>query len=189
MNTSVKNKQCPVCQNGFLAENNAQLYCSRSCRNRKANQNRTQSAGHWTQIPRACPICEKTFLRPADSSPNKKHCSPECALKAIQISTHWFKNHNPTAMHEYNKRRYAKYGRDSLITRLRKRYPDLPTRCEVPGCEEGRVLDLAHKPEHKRNGAHRVLKHYERHMFWILCPTHHALHDRGVLTAAELELA
>ena len=181
-------KKCPVCEVEFLASNNAQVYCCRQCRDRKANQQRTTSATHWTQVPRTCPGCGKGFYIPAHSSPNRRHCSDKCSLAAISLSTKAFKEANPTSMQEYNKLRYEKYGRDGLSSRIRKKYPDLPTKCEAKGCEEGRVLDFAHKPEYKRNGAHRLMKHYERHMFWVLCPNHHAIHDRGIESAYELGL-
>lgn len=99
-----------------------------------------------------------------------------------------FKEDNPGAMHRYNLRRYAAHGTDSLTTRLRKKFPDLPTVCEAIDCGEGRVLDFAHKPEFRRNGAYRVMKYYERHMFWVLCPTCHRLIDCGICTPEELGL-
>jgi hypothetical protein len=50
------------------------------------------------------------------------------------------------------------------------------------------VLDVAHKPEFARNGAWRNRNTTQRHMFWVLCPTCHALLDRGVMTAQALGL-
>lgn len=91
-------------------------------------------------------------------------------------------------MSAYNRQRSKRHGPDTLITRLRKRYPDLPTCCEAAGCNEGRVLECAHKPEHKRNGAWRTLDKYERHMFWMLCPTHHRLLDLGIETVEQMGL-
>jgi len=73
-----------------------------------------------------------------------------------------------------------------VIEWLRRAFPDLPVGCE--SCGESRVLDVAHKPEFARNGAWRNRNTTQRHMFWVLCPTCHALLDRGVMTAQALGL-
>lgn len=63
------------------------------------------------------------------------------------------------------------------MLRLRKRCPDTPSACE--SCGEDRVLEIAHKPEHARNGMHRSNKNtIWPDTVWILCPTCHALIDR-----------
>ena len=59
--------------------------------------------------------------------------------------------------------------------------------CSVEG--KSQILEMAHKPEFKRNGRHRSLALYERHMFWMLCPTCHKLLDRKIRTPAELGLS
>jgi len=92
-------------------------------------------------------------------------------------------------MKRYNQTRYIKHGKDTLTTRLYKKYPDLPKVCEANECNESRVLEAAHKPDYKRNGAWRTMKWYERHMFWMLCPTHHKLIDLGICSMVELGLA
>jgi hypothetical protein len=51
-----------------------------------------------------------------------------------------------------------------------------------------RILEAAHKPGFERNGAHRVLKYYERHMFWMLCPNCHTYLDAKLKTPTELGL-
>jgi hypothetical protein len=96
---------------------------------------------------------------------------------------------NPGSMEAYNRQRAKNHGPDLLMTRLRKKYPDLPRSCEVIGCSEDRVLDLAHRPEFARRGKHRVMAHYERHMFWVLCPNHHRLIDDHFCTPEELGLS
>ncbi len=109
-------------------------------------------------------------------------------MKAAIQRANRFHELNPDVMAKYNRKRYQKYGTDTLERRLRKKYPDLPTICESAGCNEGRVLEFAHRPEFKRNGAFRVMKHYQRHMFWVLCPTCHRLIDYGICTPSELGL-
>ncbi|MGH2607540.1 MAG: hypothetical protein ACRDHF_00505 [Tepidiformaceae bacterium] len=110
----------------------------------------------------------------------------ECAAKARRRDLAAFLAANPGAQSFYNGERGHK---DTLIERLRHRYPDLPRECEAQFCGEKRVLDMAHKPGFRRNGAWRTLRVYERHMFWILCPNHHALIDRGVAMPEEFGLA
>jgi len=70
------------------------------------------------------------------------------------------------------------------LERLWRKYPDLPRRCEA--CGEARVLDVAHRPGHERNGAWRTMEVMEPHMIWVLCPTCHALLDRLGFTAEQL---
>lgn len=99
-----------------------------------------------------------------------------------------FRELYPGAMNAYNRTRVRNHGPDRLITRLRRRYPDLPTVCEAKGCNESRVLEIAHRPTHRRNGRWRTLDLYDRHMFWVLCPTCHRVLDRGIETAESLGL-
>lgn len=181
-------KTCKFCNAEFVAENRSQRYCSHRCRNKSQRSKVVNSPGHWTTTPIICGICGREFLRDPSSSPARKYCSRECIYAASIRTAKRFHALNPTAMKNYNTKRYQKYGRDNLITRLRKKYPYLPTVCEAVDCNEGRVTEIAHKPAFKRNGAHRVLKHYQRHMFWVLCPTCHRLVDYGICTPAELGL-
>lgn len=95
---------------------------------------------------------------------------------------------NPGAMAAYNRARTMRGGPDTLINRLRRRYPDLPLVCEAVGCDEARVLEAAHRPEFRRNGSWRTLSLYERHMFWMLCPTCHRVLDFGIETPEQLGL-
>lgn len=92
-------------------------------------------------------------------------------------------------MREYNKTRYAKNGKDTLQKRLYKKYPDLPRVCEAKDCGEARVLTAAHKPGFERNGDWQVMKYYERHMFWMLCPTCHAVLDKKIETPEQMGLS
>lgn len=184
----MKTKTCPECKRPFSYENNAQVYCGRACRSAAQKKRKISRPGHWATEDVTC-SCGTVFQRGEASSPNRKYCSTECAALAIERSTKAFAKRNPGAMRKYNQARYKKYGRDGLVERVRKKYPDLPTVCEVEGCSEDRVTDFAHKPEFKRNGRHRSLKEYERHKFWVLCPTHHALIDRGVCSPDDLGLS
>lgn len=181
------NKTCPVCNTDFIAENNSQVYCSLPCRIK--NQKQKISNADWRKTPKKCKMCSKEFIIPENSSPIRAYCSKECQIKGYKVNVIKFRELNPESMNLYNKVRRKKYGdKDTLVIRLRKKYPDLPKCCEAKGCSESRVIELAHKPEHKRNGACRVLKYYERHMFWVLCPTHHALIDRAGFPPIEFGL-
>lgn len=180
------NKICPVCNNPFTAHNNAQVYCSHRCRTKRQHAQKIDQ--EWRNKPRVCPICNTEFIIPEGSSPIRKYCSEECQVKGYSQHTDSFKKANPESMKTYNANRKLKYGTDSLTTRLYKKYPDLPKCCEAERCKENRVFDFAHKPSHKRNGAFRTIDQYERHKFWVLCPNHHALIDRGVLHFSELGL-
>jgi hypothetical protein len=140
--------------------------------------------------PIACGMCGAEFFRTLKTGANKKYCSGDCAIAARKRDQLKFKLDNPDAEAAYRARaeKHASYSRDTVLTRLRKRYPDLPTSCEAGGCGESRVLEVAHKPGFKRNGAWRTLRIMERHMFWLLCPTHHRILDYGIETAEQMGL-
>jgi hypothetical protein len=182
---------CRTCKTPFerLPKQHARRYCSDKCHTDAANEARRKKPDHYLNRKRTCRFCEKEFTVTATMGVNTQYCDPECSRKGQRKSVAAFYGRNPDAMQGYNQRRYDKHGRDSLITRLYKRYPDLSRVCEAIECDEGRVLEAAHKPAHKRNGAWRTMKWYERHMFWMLCPTHHKLTDLGICTVAELGLS
>lgn len=179
---------CKGCEIEFESEVKSQRYCTFSCRNKAQKQRKIKQKGDWRTTPVICGVCEKEFIRGENSSPIRKYCSDECSAVAQNRLSEQFKKDNPQWLENYKAKKIKKYGKDTLINRLRKKYSDLPNVCEVPECNEGRVLDIAHKPEYARNGAYRVMKYYERFMFWILCPTHHAIIDRGVLSPKEISL-
>jgi len=80
-------------------------------------------------------------------------------------------------MKAYRQNWQAKVGTDSNMLRFRLRFPDAPTSCQ--SCGETRVLDIAHKPEFRRNGHWRSKENTTwPDKVWILCPTCHALLDR-----------
>lgn len=95
-----------------------------------------------------------------------------------------FKNQNPGAQAFYNKGR----GGDTLEKRIRKKYPNLPKVCQAKGCGERRVLEFAHRPKFKRNGAWRKVSMYQPNMIWVLCPTCHRVLDKGIETPEEMGL-
>ena len=128
---------------------------------------------------RNCRHCGKEFTVERTTGHNRQHCSKECARLTQKRNQEKFLKRNPHKPAEYAETRRDQTHRMTLHQRLRKKYPDLPVVCEAQGCEEDRVLDFAHKPAFARNGRHQTLNLYERHMFWVLCPTCHALIDRA----------
>lgn len=179
---------CPHCEKAFSTWNKAAKYCSVRCRTDAATARRIREPTCWLNIPMECGICNTKFFRTLNTGPNKKYCSPECSIRARRSDHRRFMELAPGAMEAYNRQRAKNHGSGTLITRLRKRYPDLPKVCETPSCSESRVLEIAHKPEHKRNGAWRTMDWYERHMFWMLCPTCHAVLDLGIETPEQMGL-
>lgn len=182
------NRNCAHCGAAFTTAHRSGLYCSTVCRTHASQERCRQSkAGEWLRTPRTCGICKTEFMCTLATGPNKKYCSPLCVAAARGRDMAAFKQQHPTAMQQYNAVRKTKYGADTLMSRVRKKYPDLPTACEA--CGETRVLELAHKPEYARNGRWRTSDLYERHMFWVLCPTCHRVIDKHVQTPDELGLA
>lgn len=188
------NKICAYCHEPFTSWKANQQYCKDECRTAaQMERRRVAEPSHWLDIEIECPICHTRFKRTPEQSPNRKYCGDDCAYTAMRQKQNTFVTEiDPSAMAAWNRRRKENNGRDVLLNRLYRRYPDLPRNCEATengvGCSEARVLEAAHRPEFKRNGAWRTMKWYERHMFWILCPTHHRLIDFNICTPIEIGL-
>src|ERR1035438_9566857 len=174
---------CCSCGAQFSAKRPDKRYCSFKCQSRVGRLRRHEQTD-ITRSGRDCRICGKHFdiVLPAS---NRRYCSEECAREAAKEQRRAFHRKNPTAQNTYNEHRPFK---DSgVVARLRRKFPDLPTACQA--CGEDRIVELAHKPEHRRNGVWRKMENTKPHMIWVLCPTCHKLLDRGILTAAQLGLA
>jgi len=184
-------KQCPVCDTKFTPDNRAQIYCSLPCRTRAQTNRDATATGkpHWSLTGKICKICGKHFMPGTKMSSNAKYCSDACRVEGIRTTQKRFKQLNPEAQSIYNRARDMTNGRkDTLQRRLYAKYPDLPRVCETPNCREARVLEAAHKPGFERKGADQVMKFYERHMFWMLCPTCHRVLDKGIETPEQMGL-
>jgi hypothetical protein len=115
-------------------------------------------------------------------------CSDECArLNAVEHRMAFARKRPERAeiyrQNQREKQRKEKR-RDTTLQRLLKKYPELPSECEA--CGETRVLDVAHRPDHSRNGAWRTLANSTPDKIWVLCPLCHALLDRLGYTAKQL---
>lgn len=183
-------RTCGHCGAAFTTGIRNAQYCQELCRTRASRARRDETkAGEWLRTPRTCPLCRAEFMCTMETGPNKKYCSPKCSIEArARYHSWWTRTEFPKAMKAYNAARARNHGPDTLTNRLRKRYPDLPTVCEVPTCTEARVLECAHKPEYRRNGGWRTMDKYERHMFWMLCPTCHRVLDMGIETPEQMGL-
>ncbi len=172
---------CSLCGTSFNAVRPDKRYCSPKCQAR-AGRLRRHEQTDITKSGRDCGTCGKHFEITPPST-NARYCSPKCATQASRIQRRAFHRRNPEAQTIYNARRPYK---DSRLTRLKRKYPDLPSACE--SCGEQRIVEIAHKPTHKRNGAGRLMSNSARHMIWVLCPTCHKLLDCEICTAKELGL-
>ncbi len=192
MSDYIKNKTCPVCEVSYLPDSRSQVYCSTRCRSKAQGARNAASAGkpHWRETGKVCAICATHFMPPTKMSSNAKYCSDACRIEGVRVYQKKFKDRNPGIQAVYNRARETKEGGNSgtLQQRLYKRYPDLPKCCEACGLDEPGILEAAHKPGFGRNGGHMVMKFYERHMFWMLCPNDHTRLDRKLNTPAELGL-
>lgn len=136
---------------------------------------------------RNCRVCEKPFpvVKQRDDA-NRQHCSRECAVESARASRRRFYQNKPEKYVEYHRKSRERLGPDGNLKRFYARYPDAPRACQ--SCGEKRVLDVAHKPGHERNGAWRSAKNTTLDKVWILCPTCHALIDRMGYVPSELGL-
>jgi hypothetical protein len=172
-------KQCLECKTVFQTTHQRQLYCTKLCSYRAENRRRKDRL----QKDRTCRFCSEPFI---PTSANNQYCSDHCSTEGARRSRRAFARKRPEAIHRYYQTRVEKNGKDTLVNRVIRKY-SLERKCE--SCGEGRVLDVAHRPEYKRNGAWRTMKNMQPHMIWVLCPTCHALIDRGVCTPDELGLS
>jgi len=159
-----------------------QKFCSDDCKAKFRWQQK--KAGKLSA--RHCRQCGERFEITSRSDANRWHCSNACSVKSARESRSKFYAKNPTKLSEYRKKSRDKRGPDSNLKRFYARHPDAPRKCQ--SCGEDRVLDIAHKPEHQRNGAWRSSKNTTLDKVWILCPTCHALLDRMHYDPADLRL-
>lgn len=176
-------KHCGKCGAGFAPTNAWQKFCSYECQQKFRNDNKERklSSGRY------CRQCGGQFFPRGRGENNRWHCSHECAVRSARESRSNFYAKNPGKMAEYHVTNRKKVGPDGNLKRFYARHPDAPRACQ--SCGETRVLDIAHKPEHKRNGAWRSAKNTTIEKAWILCPTCHALLDRMHYPPSELGLA
>lgn len=133
-----------------------------------------------------CRMCGKDF--PIGPWQNQKWlCSDTCRRASKAKSVREFHLRHPDRESAYRERTKEKIGPDGNLKRFRKINPTAPMACE--SCGERRVLDVAHKPKHRRNGAWRSAQNCRwPEQVWILCPTCHALLDRMHYSPEELGL-
>ena len=172
-------RYCIFCGIDFIATRAWHKFCSHKCQEAK----RRKDAGLIKDIGRYCKQCGIHFI---PTTSQQQHCSSECSAKSARQSRSKFFKNNPGISKIYYERSRTKNGKDGNLKRLYKRYPDLPKQCE--SCGDNRVLDIAHKPNHKRNGEWRSVKNTTPEKIWILCPTCHALIDRMNYDPKELGL-
>ena len=172
---------CSACGESFKAKRPDKRYCCQPCAARAGRRRRLEQLD-VTKDGRDCLGCGKHFdIKPP--STNRRYCSEDCARQAARVQRRMFMRRNPERIKTYNANRPFK---GSVIGRLRRRHPDIPIACE--SCGENRILEVAHRPEFKRNGAWKIVANTQRHMFWILCPTCHKVLDKGISTPKELGL-
>jgi len=177
----MKTSVCKHCGRSFRHQRSDTMFCSQKC----------GAAYRWAHRPNpvtehTCRHCGKVFpIRPDQGQ--KWTCSDKCRRARIaQITREWHKR-NPNREALYRQRTKAKQLPGGNLTRFRRHNPNAPLACE--SCGENRVLDVAHKPGHYRNGAWRNSKNCMwPEMVWVLCPTCHALIDRMHYPPEELGL-
>lgn len=173
---------CRECGSAFRAKRPDKRYCTQHCTGKAARTRRGEQS-NITAAGRDCGQCQRHFeITPPDT--NQRYCSPDCARNSAKQQRRVWHKANPTKQKSYNSNRPDRTW--GLVARLRRRHPNLPTSCQ--SCGESRVLELAHRPGFKRNGAYRIMKNTQPHMIWVLCPTCHKLLDRGICTQTALGL-
>lgn len=178
----MKTKACIHCGKDFEPKRKDSKYCSRSC----------GAAYKFSLLPkvtdsgRTCIVCGKHFPLNRNQG-QKKTCSDGCRrARVAQIIREWHKR-NPDRESLYRQRTKEKQPPGTNLVRFYRHNPGAPNACE--SCGENRVLDVAHKPGHERNGQWRNKNNTKwPQKVWILCPTCHALIDRMHYSPEELGL-
>lgn len=165
---------CQKCERPFVRKRKWHRFCSDLC----------QQRARKVVGERSCKACRKPFMRVGRGDGNRWHCSVECARVTAKAARKAFEARRPEADRIYRERQRAKKRRDTTLERFWKKHPEMPRCCEA--CGETRVLDLAHRPEHRRNGAWKTMANCRPEMVWVLCPTDHALLDRLGYTPKQL---
>lgn len=173
---------CGQCSASFRAIRPDKKWCSNRCAGRAGRIRRQEHKG-TTDGGRDCLRCKSHFdIVPPDC--NRRYCSTDCATAAAREHRKiWARREYPKRRAQYEAKRAFK---DTALNRLGRRYPEIPKACE--SCGENRILEIAHRPQFKRNGAWRLASNTQGHMVWILCPTCHKLLDRGICSAEQLGL-
>jgi ribosomal protein L32E len=177
-----KSKHCWICGKQFEPTRAWNRYCSIKCK----SENWRNTKGRIVDGGRYCRQCGKKFIPPRIGGANMQHCSTECSTKSARESRSKFYKRNPQKYSEYQKKWHSKVGTDNNLLRFYLRYPEAPKKCQ--SCGESRVLEIAHKPGHKRNGAWRNKENTTIDKVWILCPTCHKLLDRKGYSPKQLNL-
>jgi hypothetical protein len=171
-------RPCVVCGGAVRSARRDARFCSQKC------QNVARCCQSFPTTIRQCKTCPRVFVRLGRYEGNHWHCSKECAAVSARKSRLEFKRRRPERDAIYRARQRSKPQCHTTIKRLWKKFPELPRACEA--CGEARVLDVAHRPEHARNGAWQTLRNSTPDKIWILCPLCHALLDRLGFTAEQL---
>ena len=174
---------CEHCRIEYVAKRATSRFCSQKC----------GAAFRWaktekdTEKPRACRECGKMFFASADAN-QKRICSVECRRARNSRSVREFHAANPDRENWYRLRSKEKKLPDSNHIRFYRVNQSAPKHCE--SCGEARVLEIAHRPNHERNGRGRSLSNCKwPEMVWVLCPTCHRLLDRMNYTPEDLGLS
>ena len=174
--------KCVTCGTEMPGSPSHRKYCSSLCkgRHRRAFGGGSAADGH------TCRHCGTLFAVEAGQY-NKWLCSEVCRKASNAKSVREFHARRPQQEAIYRARTKERRHPDGTFVRFYRAHPTAPRACE--SCGENRVLDLAHKPISKRNGARKTMQNSRwPEDVWVLCPTCHALHDRMNYTLEELSL-
>ena len=184
-NSRIMNKQkhCIGCNSLFEPTTAWQKFCNQPCKT--AYRWRTTRNGRAT-ITRHCRQCGTQIEITNRDDANRYHCSEKCSAQSARESRSKFFKKNPRKAADYYAKTLEKLGPDGNLRRFYARHPNAPHACQ--SCGESRVLDIAHRPNHSRNGAWRSVENTSPEKVWILCPTCHALLDRMHYPPSDLGL-
>lgn len=174
---------CLECGTEMLGSANHRKYCSIRCKT-KWRKEHGPSAGVKSHV---CRQCGEEFPI-SGSQHNKWLCSEKCRRAQNAFHVRNFHARQPLAEAAYRAKTKEKCAPDSQNKRFYYLNPTAPRACQ--SCGESRVTEIAHRPEHRRNGERRSSQNMRwPEKVWVLCPTCHRLLDRMNYSPSELGLS
>lgn len=173
---------CKACGDELPLSYSSRKWCSSKCKSwwRKRHGGKLAD-GH------SCRECGNHIpLEPGQG--NRWICSDVCRRSRQARAVREFHVRKPHMERVYRERTRAKQPPDSNLTRFYRWNPGAPKSCQ--SCGESQVLEVAHRPSHRRLGSHRARANSKwPDAVWVLCPTCHRLLDRMHYPPSELGLA
>jgi 5-methylcytosine-specific restriction endonuclease McrA len=163
------NRRCDI-------KNTKHNYCSSTCSARWRSKALAEQKLKMTEsgVPLTCLHCSKRYYDKPHRAATRKYCSAMCRDLAR------FGKPGHTNMRGRHGELNPNYkGKTTLVTSRKRALENFPARCIV--CDFDVVVDVHHIVPRRHGGGNKLEN------LAVLCPNHHAMADRGMITQDELK--